>query len=108
MEWRWVVDFRRASVHEPFFEVRPFIPKRADQKQGEGRRSPADHSKALLKNQRSDRRLETSGFVAYLLAGSLQSANLTETGGGRTPCHWPVDTDFAPWELDVLDRACPA
>ena len=22
--------------------------------------------------------------------------------------HWPADTDFAPWELDVLDRNCPA
>src|SRR4051794_7036631 len=21
---------------------------------------------------------------------------------------WPADTDFAPWELDVLDRDCPA
>jgi hypothetical protein len=21
---------------------------------------------------------------------------------------WPVDTDFSPWELDVLDRNCPA
>jgi hypothetical protein len=24
------------------------------------------------------------------------------------PYRWPVDTDFALWELDVLDRACPA
>src|SRR4051794_6589940 len=24
------------------------------------------------------------------------------------PYHWPADTDFAPWELDVLDRDCPA
>jgi hypothetical protein len=23
------------------------------------------------------------------------------------PYHWPADTDFAPWELDVLDRSCP-
>jgi len=23
------------------------------------------------------------------------------------PCHWPADTDFALWELDVLDRDCP-
>ena len=23
------------------------------------------------------------------------------------PYHWPEDTDFAYWELDVLDRACP-
>jgi hypothetical protein len=22
--------------------------------------------------------------------------------------HWPADTDFARWELDVLDRSCPA
>ncbi len=22
--------------------------------------------------------------------------------------HWPADTDFALWELDVLDRSCPA
>ena len=22
--------------------------------------------------------------------------------------HWPADTDFPPWELDVLDRDCPA
>src|SRR3954470_22229789 len=21
--------------------------------------------------------------------------------------HWPADTDFSPWELDVLDRNCP-
>src|SRR5271157_3373589 len=27
---------------------------------------------------------------------------------GRMPYRWPVDTDFALWELDVLDRACPA
>jgi len=24
------------------------------------------------------------------------------------PYKWPLDTDFALWELDVLDRACPA
>ena len=24
------------------------------------------------------------------------------------PYRWPEDTDFALWELDVLDRACPA
>jgi hypothetical protein len=24
------------------------------------------------------------------------------------PYHWPEDTDFALWELDVLDRDCPA
>ena len=23
------------------------------------------------------------------------------------PYNWPADTDFALWELDVLDRACP-
>ena len=23
------------------------------------------------------------------------------------PHCWPVDTDFASWELDVLDRNCP-
>jgi hypothetical protein len=28
--------------------------------------------------------------------------------GGSMPYHWPADTDFAPWELDVLDRDCPA
>src|SRR3954464_13355594 len=27
---------------------------------------------------------------------------------GKMPYHWPADTDFALWELDVLDRACPA
>jgi len=26
---------------------------------------------------------------------------------GRMPYHWPKDTDFALWELDVLDRDCP-
>jgi hypothetical protein len=26
---------------------------------------------------------------------------------GRMPYHWPADTDFACWELDVLDRDCP-
>jgi hypothetical protein len=24
------------------------------------------------------------------------------------PYHWPTDTDFAQWELDVVDRECPA
>jgi hypothetical protein len=27
---------------------------------------------------------------------------------GRMPYTWPKDTDFASWELDVLDRDCPA
>jgi hypothetical protein len=27
---------------------------------------------------------------------------------GRMAYRWPVDTDFALWELDVLDRNCPA
>src|SRR3954467_5300914 len=27
--------------------------------------------------------------------------------GGSMPYRWPADTDFALWELDVLDRACP-
>jgi hypothetical protein len=26
---------------------------------------------------------------------------------GRMPYKWPADTDYALWELDVLDRACP-
>jgi hypothetical protein len=24
------------------------------------------------------------------------------------PYRWPTDTDFVPWELDVLDRRCGA
>ena len=27
---------------------------------------------------------------------------------GRMAYRWPADTDFSPWELDVLDRDCPA
>jgi len=27
---------------------------------------------------------------------------------GGMAYRWPVDTDFSPWELDVLDRNCPA
>jgi hypothetical protein len=27
---------------------------------------------------------------------------------GKMPYNWPADTDFALWELDVLDRDCPA
>jgi hypothetical protein len=27
---------------------------------------------------------------------------------GSMAYQWPVDTDFSPWELDVLDRNCPA
>ena len=27
---------------------------------------------------------------------------------GKMPYNWPADTDFALWELDVLDRNCPA
>jgi hypothetical protein len=27
---------------------------------------------------------------------------------GRMAYRWPADTDFSPWELDVLDRNCPA
>ena len=27
---------------------------------------------------------------------------------GAMAYRWPADTDFAPWELDVLDRNCPA
>jgi hypothetical protein len=27
---------------------------------------------------------------------------------GRMPYKWPANTDFALWELDVIDRACPA
>src|SRR3982751_4065317 len=29
-------------------------------------------------------------------------------GVNTMPYRWPADTDFALWELDVLDRACPA
>src|SRR4051812_49340774 len=46
---------------------------------------------------------------------SVSSGCVSRTGeshqgleGGSMPYHWPADTDFAPWELDVLDRACPA
>src|SRR4051812_35434928 len=28
--------------------------------------------------------------------------------GGSMAYRWPADTDFSPWELDVLDRDCPA
>ena len=27
---------------------------------------------------------------------------------GKMAYRWPADTDFSPWELDVLDRNCPA
>ena len=27
--------------------------------------------------------------------------------GGRMPYSWPKDTDFAQWELDVINRECP-
>jgi hypothetical protein len=27
---------------------------------------------------------------------------------GTMAYRWPADTEFAPWELDVLDRNCPA
>jgi hypothetical protein len=27
---------------------------------------------------------------------------------GTMPYKWPADTDFAPWELDVIDRDCPS
>jgi hypothetical protein len=27
---------------------------------------------------------------------------------GKVAYQWPADTDFALWELDVLDRNCPA
>src|SRR4051812_19732737 len=30
------------------------------------------------------------------------------TESGRMAYRWPADTDFALWELDVLDRNCPA
>jgi hypothetical protein len=30
------------------------------------------------------------------------------TGLGKVAYQWPEDTDFALWELDVLDRNCPA
>src|SRR3954469_15150904 len=30
------------------------------------------------------------------------------TEAGRMAYRWPADTDFALWELDVLDRNCPA
>src|SRR3954453_7263229 len=30
------------------------------------------------------------------------------TESGRMAYRWPADTDFALWELDVLDRHCPA
>src|SRR5512135_3520768 len=46
---------------------------------------------------------------------SVSSGCVSRTGeshqdmqGGSMPYHWPADTDFALWELDVLDRACPA
>src|SRR5439155_5978299 len=47
---------------------------------------------------------------------SVSSSCVSRTGeshrgmmeGGSLPYHWPADTDFALWELDVLDRACPA
>jgi hypothetical protein len=33
---------------------------------------------------------------------------LMVTEVGAMAYRWPEDTDFAPWELDVLDRNCPA
>jgi hypothetical protein len=33
---------------------------------------------------------------------------LMVTEVGAMAYRWPEDTDFAPWELDVLDRDCPA
>jgi hypothetical protein len=40
---------------------------------------------------------------AFAFDGSHQDMEV-----GRMPYNWPAATDYALWELDVLDRACPA
>ena len=32
---------------------------------------------------------------------------MVDTGVNAMPHHWPEETEFADWELDVLDRDCP-
>ena len=61
------------------------------------------------KKQRPDSELEALGFFrvsscrTFAIDGSHQDMEV-----GRMPYKWPADTDFALWELDVIDRACPA
>src|SRR5947209_14621283 len=52
------------------------------------------------------RRHVVPGVSSYSAATSMDPATGMEVG--RMPYAWPEDTDFALWELDVLDRACPA
>jgi hypothetical protein len=62
-----------------------------------------------LKIQWPNRGLERSEFVSYPLAAIQDRygdwSNTIEAD--VMPHLWPEDTDFALWELDVLDRDCP-
>ena len=44
-----------------------------------------------------------SSCRAFAIEGLYQDMQVS-----GMPYKWPLDTDFALWELDVLDRACPA
>ena len=49
------------------------------------------------------------GFLTYpLVVPSLFYGLHQDMEAGGMPYNWPADTDYALWELDVLDRACPA
>ena len=54
---------------------------------------------------RSSRNYRVCGVTSF--PGSFNSESHQGREVGTMPYHWPVDTDFAMWELDVLDRDCP-
>src|SRR5689334_22994621 len=58
-------------------------------------------------NQRSGKGLGTRGFsdVAFELVSGIDGWFIV-TELGKVSYQWPADTDFALWELDVLDRNC--
>ena len=60
-------------------------------------------------DQPSAKVLETPDLLVYLLA-LTSKIDRSHYGRevGRMAYQWPADTDFALWELDVLDRECPA
>src|SRR5689334_23518524 len=51
----------------------------------------------------------STGFLGVSFCRALTFDGLhQDMEVSRMPYKWPADTDYALWELDVLDRDCPA
>jgi len=84
--------------------TRPYLPGVHEVTQGQYRAVTGANPSDFTTTQQVARNCQDSVVTSCL--GSSHKGSHQGTEVGTMPHHWPADTDFALWELDVHDRNC--